>query len=168
MISKIKKDIISAVFFLIFGAVIITVAKDIPKGLSTGFGAQSFPLFCGIAMIVLSLILLLQSMVQLKKYGGKAVKEDGKAKPSFQWTFYNPYIQVLLSFLLVIMYNYLLKPLGYLVVTPVFLFFMILLVAPESERKPIKFAIIATVTSAIIYIIFRYGFSVQLPMGILK
>ena len=52
--------------------------------------------------------------------------------------------------------------------TPLFLFALIMLITPKSVRKPVKFIVLSVVTSVLVYVVFRYGFSVQLPMGILR
>ncbi len=64
-------------------------------------------------------------------------------------------------------YILIMSTLGFLISTSLYLFVQILLLAPKEKRKPIIIGIISIVLSSAIYIVFRYGFTIVLPEGIL-
>ena len=73
-----------------------------------------------------------------------------------------------MTFVLLFVYDLLLKTVGFVILTPVYLFLQMLLIAPKDKRKPVWFVVLGMLTTAVIYMIFTWGFSIILPMGLLK
>lgn len=70
--------------------------------------------------------------------------------------------------LVCLLYTVLLEPIGYLVLTPVFLFISNLVLSKDlKKRRWVEAFIIATVGTSVIYFIFHDGLLVQLPEGLL-
>lgn len=163
--SKYKANLVCGLSFLVLSVAVALYARTIHVG-TLNFGsmnARTFPLICAAVMAFLSICLIFQSIRGLKKSPEPTAEELAVEKVERKRL-----LNVLAAIILVALNILLLKILGYLIVTPLFLFAMIMLVTPKSVRKPVKFAIISVVVSIVVYIIFRYAFSVQLPLGILK
>lgn len=162
--SKHKANLICGLVYLALAIGVAVHAQTIPVG-ELNFGAmnaRSFPTICAGVIALLSLCLIWQAVRGIK-HSPKPTEEELAAERAGR----KRLVDVLLAVILVALDIALLKPLGYLVVTPVFLFALIMLVTPKIVRKPVKFAVISIVVTIITYVIFRYAFSVQLPLGIL-
>jgi len=68
---------------------------------------------------------------------------------------------------LITLYIVMMGLLGFIISTSLYLFIQIILLAPKEKRKPIMIGIISIVSSLVIYLIFRYAFTIVLPVGIL-
>ena len=77
------------------------------------------------------------------------------------------YITVI-TLLFITVYISLMKPLGFILSTIIYLFAQILLIAPRDKKKPVFILILSVVVSVALYAIFVKGFSVILPAGILS
>jgi putative tricarboxylic transport membrane protein len=75
---------------------------------------------------------------------------------------------VLRTLFLSIVYVALLEPLGFLISSMLYIFFQTLNLCPKNEVGFVKFAIIAVVSSIIIYVTFRNGLHLMLPGGPLE
>ena len=162
--SKHKANLICGLIFLGLSIGVALYAPSIHVG-SMNFGAmnaRTFPLICAAAMALLSCCLIWQSIQGLKKAPAPTEEELAAEKADRKRL-----VHVLAAVVLVALYIFLLKSVGYLIVTPIFLFLLIMLITPKSVCRPIKFGIVSIAVSVVIYLIFRYAFSVQLPMGIL-
>jgi len=84
--------------------------------------------------------------------GGKEVKKKD-------------YACVLRTLILSCLYVLLLEPLGFLISSIIYVFFQILNLCPKEELNIAKFAVIAVVSSLIIYVMFRNGLNLMLPAG---
>jgi len=75
------------------------------------------------------------------------------------------YLCVLRTLILSCVYVLLLEPLGFLISSILYVFFQTLNLCPRSEVNIVKFAVIAIVSSLIIYVTFRNGLNLMLPAG---
>lgn len=117
------------------------------------------PTVVGTLILVLSIILLVQAVQELRKNPDKEVGKDE-----------SDYKRVLLSLILALLYVFLLKPIGFIICTLVYLFCQIFVLAPDSHRTKkdmIMYLIIDVVFTLIVYFLFRIGFKIVLPAGIL-
>ena len=64
-------------------------------------------------------------------------------------------------------YVLLMKPVGFIITSAVYLFLQMLILCPKEKRNSILFAVISVVCAVAIYYIFRNGLNVMLPAGIL-
>ena len=63
----------------------------------------------------------------------------------------------------------LLKPVGFLVTTLVYLFVQIFILAPDQNRTKkdlLRYLIIDVIFTFVVYMLFRFGFKIVLPAGI--
>ena len=75
-----------------------------------------------------------------------------------------------LSLILALLYVFLLKPVGFIICTLFYLFGQIIVLAPDTHRTKkdlIMYLIIDVVFTLVVYFLFRMGFKIVLPAGIL-
>ena len=65
-------------------------------------------------------------------------------------------------------YAVMIESVGWLVLTPLFIFALTILLSDRSRRSVIQAALSATLGTIAIYLIFYYGLDVQLPEGLLE
>ena len=84
---------------------------------------------------------------------------------------HSDYRRVLESLVLATIYVNVLKPVGFLISTFVYLCLQIYVLAPNDKRTKkdiVKFVVISLIFTVVVYVLFRYGFKIILPTGIIK
>jgi putative tricarboxylic transport membrane protein len=71
------------------------------------------------------------------------------------------------TFILLVLYVFLLRPIGFLIMTALYIYLQSWLITPADKRKPVKLAVISGGTSVVIYGVFVFGLNLMLPAGIL-
>jgi hypothetical protein len=159
MFIKKYGDIIVGIVYAVLGLALIIAARMLPKSQVMDIGPDFMPTVVGTLILVLSIILLVQAVQELRKNPDKEVGKDE-----------SDYKRVLLSLILALLYVFLLKPVGFIICTLVYLFCQIYVLAPDSHRTKkdmIMYLIIDVVFTLIVYYLFRIGFKIVLPAGIL-
>jgi hypothetical protein len=159
MFIKKYGDIIVGIVYAVLGLALIIAARMLPKSQVMDIGPDFMPTVVGTLILVLSIILLVQAVQELRKNPDKEVGKDE-----------SDYKRVLLSLILALLYVFLLKPIGFIICTLVYLFCQIYVLAPDSHRTKkdmIMYLIIDVVFTLIVYYLFRIGFKIVLPAGIL-
>ena len=159
MFIKKYGDIIVGIFYAVLGIALIISARMLPKSQVMELGPDFMPTVVGVLILVLSVILLVQAVLELKKNPDKEYEPDK-----------SDYKRVALSLILALLYVFLLKPVGFIVCTLVYLFGQIYVLAPDTHRTKkdlILYLIIDVVFTVIVYYLFRFGFKIVLPAGIL-
>ncbi|ORC35367.1 hypothetical protein B4O97_09335 [Marispirochaeta aestuarii] len=154
-----KKDIWSGFFSLILGLAVLIASFGIDKTRLAGVGPEYLPKAVGIYISILSLILISNSLYELniKKTKEKKDKDEG---PLEVRTF-------VASVILLISYIFLLKVLGFIIMSAVFLFGEMYILAPRNHRNILLFLILSTGLPTAVYFLFVNVFNLLLPAGIL-
>lgn len=159
--SESRKDQLSGLVFLAFSIFLYAGSYAIKMSKADSLGPQFFPRIVAIVMGVLSVIQIFGST-------RKNLKEKGKKVEKKPFTFNLP---LLLSIVLLVGYYFLLKPVGFIPLTIVYLFCQMYLLFPRGSYKEKKLLIISICTSVAVpiavYYLFYYGFQIFLPAGIL-
>jgi len=160
MFIKKYGDIIVGGFFMILSAGMMIMAKMLPKSTVMDIGPDFMPMCIGVVTFVLAAALVFFNVKNLKMRKAEAetmVKED------------LDYKRMLTSFMLILVYVYLLQPVGFIITTILYLPFQMYVLAPD-DKKTKKDVIQLTVTSVlftfVVFFLFRYGFKIILPAGI--
>ncbi|MBO1537956.1 tripartite tricarboxylate transporter TctB family protein [Pseudomonas sp. OA65] len=78
------------------------------------------------------------------------------------------YPTVIKSLALVLLYTVLMEPVGFVITTVLYLYAQFIVLTPADEKvKHLRYALIAVVSSVLIFYIFRHGFDLLLPVGLL-
>ncbi|MEK6266283.1 MAG: tripartite tricarboxylate transporter TctB family protein [Clostridium sp.] len=163
--SKSKVSLYSGILFLVYGICLLVGSLFIKNSGLTKLGAGFIPEIVSILMIALSTILVIQGWFEMKLTKAQvnnltktkeAEKVDNKT--------------VLMTMVIIIVYVALLKSVGFIIMSILYLFCqMVLLENTKLNRKKIIILlIIAIVTPIIINYIFGQFFNLTLPEGILR
>ncbi len=160
MFFKKYGDIVVGVFFMALSAIMMVMAKMLPKSKVMEIGPDFMPMVIGIVTFVLAAILTFLSIKNFKLNTANLKPEDVEACD---------YRRVFASIILVLIYVFMLKPVGFILTTLVFLLLQMLVLSPDDERTKkdiIKLAVIDVIFTMVVFFLFRYGFKIVLPAGI--
>lgn len=146
-----RRNIIAALVLLALGAGYGVLTSQLPaRSLPDTPGPPFFPWINTVVILALSAMLLVQGLVSA---GGPAPTEGG-ARLRASWALGAFFVYLLI-----------LPGLGFLLATaPFFAALMILF----GETRALRVAAGALATTAVLYFLFRHGFGVFLPTGLLK
>lgn len=159
MFFKKYGDIVVGVFFMVLGAVLYLAAAALPKSAVMDIGPDFMPKVTAILVFVLALILTIQSVVGLKN---KVIDPDSIPKCDYK--------RVITSIILMLIYVFAMRPVGFIVTTLVFLPLQMLVLSPDDQRGVKNIAVLAVIDvifTFAVYFLFRYAFMIMLPRGIL-
>ena len=155
-----RRELIGGTIFFIFAAVYFVMALQIPE-FNDGFvSSDAMPKIYGILLMLLSAGQIFGALRQ-KKDASEQGAEAGSGKIVIV-------PEVLITFFFLILYVVLLKPVGFVISTIIFLLGMITLFTPKEKRSVIKIVLISVIFSIAVYWLFAKVLSLSLPQGILK
>jgi len=143
-----QKDRLSGFFFLIFSGVTIYLAIRLPMGKMGKPGPGIFPLLLGVVIAFLALLLFLRTIQSKVEFGTEMI-------PTTKWR---------LVYLLgdLCLYAFLLRPLGFLISTWIFL----MILKPIVKKRWIPILLGSLFVSVAFFLFFNYLLKVELPMGV--
>lgn len=153
--GKISVVIFNMVLFLV-GIVLLISAQSIEVGAAMGQGGDFLPKLCSLFWIIISGLMLASSAF---KNTAQSEEEKGNIKG------------FLLTLVLLFLYVLLLKPLGFVITSSLYMFLQMLLFVPReliNKKKLILFAVISILLPVLVNLLFANVFSLILPAGILK
>lgn len=157
--KKYKELILGCVMtaFAIFYCVMSTQIKQKPDVI----GAATVPY---ILAAIMGLLGVLQLCAGVKAMRGFSAEKAAQEKPADSDS-----ATLLKTIVLIVAYLLLLRPLGFIISTFLYLFFQFITLTPV-ERKPKLwlYALIAVLVSVVVYLGFRYGLQLILPQGLIK
>ncbi|MCC8025529.1 MAG: tripartite tricarboxylate transporter TctB family protein [Clostridium sp.] len=160
MFFKKYGDIVVGVFFIALSSVMMVMAQMLPKSKVMDIGPDFMPMAIGIITFLLAAALLFLSVKNFKMH---VAAIDSESIESCD------YKRVLYSGLLVLVYVFILKPVGFIISTFLYLPLQMLVLAPEDRRGKkdlIKLLVIDLIFTMVVFFLFRYGFKIVLPAGI--
>ena len=156
-----KTDLLSALLAIVFGGFVYIMSGSIVvKAKGGDIGSQFLPRLIAGLMILLGVLLLIGTLRKIKASTG-AQEEAGEDKS---------FVPALLSFVNLIVYVLIFKPVGFLVSTVIYLTVQMIIMSPDRKPgvKKLGFWVaLAVIVAVAIYFIFTKGFSLPLPSGIL-
>ena len=160
-------DIISGAVLFVLAAVYYAMATQIKQynsGLPGIITSDFIPKVYGIAVMVLSAILIFRGIRDLKK---ARAQEAGETEEASRFPV-DP--AIILVFLLLVIYVALLDTVGFTIMSTLFVLGLSYIPLPKEKRTPktcVAVFVVALVFSVAITLIFVKGFSLTLPMGVL-
>ena len=141
----------------ILGGVALGASFQIPAGGNLGLGADFMPKIVSVILLCCAFGFLIQALRAPKE---EPVQKKEKRDPV-------PTIRFCVAFGLLILYTVLLKPVGFVIMTALYVFAQSLFMVPPEKRNFLFSGILAVVSSLLIYFVFAKGLSMTLPAGIL-
>lgn len=159
MFFKKYGDIVVGLFFMAISAIMIGMAAMLPKSTVMDIGPDFMPTVIGAVTFILAAILLVMNVKNMKLRAAEAAAEEDDCD----------YKRVLSSAILILVYVFILKPVGFIVSTLLYLPLQMLVLAPDEERNKkslVKLLIVDVIFTMVVFFLFRYGFKIVLPAGI--
>ncbi|MGF6907388.1 tripartite tricarboxylate transporter TctB family protein [Fusobacterium sp. PH5-44] len=149
-----KANIISGLIFMCISIYVIVVTFTFKKFKNVPVGPEFFPRYLGIGLLICSVIIIFQGIV-----------DESKAKAPTISPFDKGIQRVIISLAIMVFYVILWPILGFLIVTPLLLFFLMCLLKIKNYAVMIAISVIASV---MIFSIFKYLLGIEMPLGILQ
>ena len=149
-------DIITGGIGLAIGIAVLIMSIQIGMAEGQTIGADFLPKIIAVLMILLSAKLTWDGVKSAKNY------ED------IPLDYEKNYLGVAILMVAAILYAQLLKKIGFIITSMLFLYLALCLISKKEETNYVKFAVITVVMVLLIYFVFTKGFSIRLPKGILK
>lgn len=151
-----KRETVLGLVMLVVGLAYMFMASqlELPQRQFVYVNAAFAPYVLATGMCILGVLQLGQAL----KAGKTAQKTEDKSD----------YFTVLKTLALIIGYAALLQPVGFPIMTVVYLFLQFIVLTPGHQKPSYPmYAIIAVLTSACVYALFRHAFDMLLPVGLL-
>ena len=162
------KDLVTGIIAAAFSAFYLmqTAGIKIFGGATAGVTAQTIPRLWGGAMLVLSIILILRSIIAMRKRGEKSAEEQQGILAQLKERREGVY-----TFVLLILYAALMKPVGFIIMSILYVYLQVWVLTPPEKRTKKMHGIaggLAVFFSVSLYFVFTKYLMVMLPPGILK
>lgn len=151
--GKKLSEIVLSIVLLISGAALWLAAQKIEVGAAMGQGGDFMPKLCSTVWLILSVLLLFQSI---------SIREEGKESQISLKGFFS-------TLILLFAYVLLLDIIGFVLTSIVYMFVQMLLFVPEEYRNRkslVLFAVISVITPVAVNALFVNVFALILPTGI--
>ncbi len=146
--------------FLVIGAMQVSLKNWNNVGISP----RAFPYFLAACIALMGIMLVLGGIRARKKAGAALGMEQRAKEPYLLFRKTSKIHPSLFMVVLAVIYQILWKPIGFLIVTPVFMW----IILSGFGMKPKRAAVITVGVVGVIYLAFTFGFKVTLPEGILR
>jgi len=164
-----KADIVLGIIFAALSIVFYIGTLSFPK-FSIGINPKVYPLFIIISTFALSVMLMVQGIIKLRKERPPSTKtsaEKGISKPSscdVSLPKGKTALKLIALAIVILAYVIGFEPLGYIILTPLLMAFTMYLF---GERKPLRIIVVSILVPVILYWVFRTVFRVPLPRSII-
>ena len=118
------------------------------------------PTVIGVTTLILAVLLLILTVMRTKE------RETALAKAEPEDFDYR---RMLYSLVLILIYVFIMQPVGFILSTIIYLIPQFLVLAPDEEinkKEAIKLVVISIIFTIIVFLLFRYGFKIVLPAGL--
>ena len=156
------KELAAGVVFLMFSVAYYYNATTIRILVRYFYNAQFLPRLLAVVMIVLSLVQIVYGVKALNQRQARQSETGGEgAAMSIQ----SGNIRILATIAILAVYIALLRQVGFLIMTMVYMFLQTLVLTPKEKRSILFIAILSVVFSFAVYLMFVRGFQLMLPRG---
>lgn len=166
------KDLVTGVIAAVFSAFYLMQTSGIKVfgGATAGVTAQTVPRFWGVAMLALSILLILRSILAMRRSKAGAEAEETAEKKGLIAAL-RERREVVFTFVLLILYAALMKPVGFIIMSILYVYLQVWVLTPPEKRTKRMHTIaggLAVFFSVSLYFVFTKYLMVMLPPGILK
>lgn len=146
-----KPNLIYSILGLILSIYVFVTASSFPTPPGNTMGPGYYPILLSIGLLVLSAILLIQTLL---KAGKETFEKFDMKSPEV--------IRFMVSLLATVIYAFVMQYLGFILASVIYLFFLMYLLL---NRAYIKMAIISVGVSVSVYLVFSHALNLTLPLG---
>lgn len=152
------KDVLSAIVLILVAAYVFFASGQLEARTQMDIGPDFMPRLLAVLMFGLALVQLLGALKRARPPEPRRMPRTGDLVERYADIF---------SLLAILGYVLLFQSLGFILASVLFLFVQFAIMAPRSERRYLRFALLAVVVSVVSFWFFERGFYVFLPPGIL-
>ena len=161
------KDLLTGIVAAAFSAFYLMQTSGIKVfgGATAGVTAQTVPRLWGVAMLALSILLILRSILAMRKKS----EQDEEERLGFLARL-KERREVVCTFGLLILYAALMKPVGFIIMSILYVYLQVWVLTPPEKRTKRMHTIAGglAVFFSSLYFVFTKYLMVMLPPGILK
>ena len=162
------KDLLTGIVAAAFSAFYLMQTSGIKifGGATAGVTAQTIPRLWGGALLALSLVLILRSILTMRKSKAEETAEKKGILAALKER-----REVVFTFVLLILYAALMKPVGFIIMSILYVYLQVWVLTPPEKRTKRMHTIagvLAVFFSVSLYFVFTKYLMVMLPPGILK
>jgi putative tricarboxylic transport membrane protein len=160
-----RKDFITGIVLAAFSAAYMAASFSISLFKGSGsapLDARFVPQMWAVCLFILSVALILRGLKSRKTVNG----ESAEKAPSLK-EFFAKYYEAILTFAALFLYIALMEPIGFLIMSALYVFAQILILSKPGKRNLLIAAITGVVSSVAVNYVFVVLLSVMLPRGIL-
>jgi len=156
-------DLAVSVFIILFGVFVLIEAHGMRPGtLRDPVTSRGLPNIMGVILVVGGAVLMLRQLLNWSKLPGHLVPEEGQEdEKGYPFSAARAIGIILLSFL----WGWLLRPLGFLIVTPLTMCAASMVMGVRSWRNTILFSILFSVA---MWVVFGVYLNIRYPLGPLE
>ena len=162
-----KSSIPDGIGLLVFSLFLVMYGRTISlKNWNHGISPRAFPDFLAGCIFLLGILLILTGLIRGKKDISEAVMEHPNPFLEKRYCLFDKPSAIppsLFMVLMVIAYQLFWKPIGFLIITPLFLWATLYALGTSARRA----VVISVGVTVVVYVVFTYGFKVTLPDGLL-
>jgi len=165
--KELKRDMLCGGFFAVFG-ILLRIFRDkmiTGKIVTELYGPLTFPTLIAYCLVICGVLLIFNSYGKYKKVKNEAIEKGTYNPNDDKLTGISELIKrewkVLAFMALSLLYVYLLRKVGYLIVS--YAAATIILLMMNAKKKSYYISVYASIM--VIYVGFLYGLKVQLPLG---
>jgi len=155
-----RSDLAVSLFIVLVGVLMLIAARDIETGLMPDqITSRGMPDITGLFLVIVGVVLAARQLLHWSELPGHLVPEEGQEdEKGYPATWVRAFGIMLLS----VLWGWLLKPLGFLIATPLYLFVSSWVMGERSWGSIIAFSVIFT---ASIWVIFGPVLGIRFPLG---
>lgn len=162
-----NKDAITGAVSIAIGVSLFVLSFQVKDFASVSVGPEFLPRIAAVLFIALGGILALQGLKAARSAPNAASAPVSRAKDPADSKYGGGLLPVAYSIIVLGLYVALLKPIGFIISSALFIFFQILILSQGLKRNYLLFAVVAVLSSVIAYYLFVRVFQVMIPAGIL-
>lgn len=150
-------DLASGIFLLVFSVALFIGAQNVKTLSISSVGSGTFPSFIAVLLAIVSVAIIVGGARKARGPDEKQKPVEGKPR---MWA-------VVATFAIMASYALLMPKVGFIIMTTVYLFAQMYIMASKEHQRPVVFGIVSVVTSVSVYYLFVLVFNLMLPAGIL-
>ena len=150
---KVKKDVISGIFFMGLGVMIFFSSYTIKTNMFSQFSSSLLPRTVAILMFILGALEVLVSW-----------RAEGTGNPAISK---QAIMQVCISITSMLVYALCIDVVGFIIMTTLLMFVQMLIISNWKYKRSVSYLIISAGSSVAFYYLFSHVFYLMLPQGIL-
>jgi len=152
-----KADFIIGIVIFSFAAMMFNIARGMPAPSTFGLGPGGYPMLVTGVLMLLGVILAIQGLLGVRRLAAKAAEGNPPEKKALTLAEFKNIIILAASFWA---YLTVMRHLGYLISTPIFLFLFLFL---YGHRKWLQMILISLITTGLTWVLFNHAFLIILP-----